>query len=84
MAHKYKANLGNLEDGICVVELEHILMSCTLNYTDTDKLLQIKSRPPLPISSYVVICITEIRPCLLLHICKFGALNHIEKSVNVS
>lgn len=42
MAHKYETNLGNLEDGICVVELEHILMSCTLNYMDTDKLLQIK------------------------------------------
>lgn len=44
MAHKYKMNLGNLEDGICVVELEHILMSCTLNYMDTDKLLRIKKK----------------------------------------
>lgn len=38
-AHKYKTNLGKWQDGICVVELEHILMSCMLNYTFTDKLL---------------------------------------------
>lgn len=60
MAHKYKTNLGKLEDGICVVELEHILMSSTLNYIDTDKLLQIKKKKKnqvtLPKTNFFLCC----------------------------